>query len=123
MRRIRATLRMCSWNQQRKNLEEVLTRLRLSQNHARRGRLNAYDTGNIVPFIRVTELLCITFSVCDRLIFWLLSGFFFVIVLLGPEGIIQQVVRNDLSGQQMGVPVPPVDVPYESCGVLNLWGL
>jgi ABC-2 type transport system permease protein len=37
-------------------------------------------------------------------IFWLLSGFFFVIILLGPEGIIQQVVRNDLQGQQMGLP-------------------
>jgi ABC-2 type transport system permease protein len=42
-------------------------------------------------------------------IFWLLSGFFFVAILLSPEGIIQQVAAND----QMGVPTPPVDVAYE----------
>lgn len=44
--------------------------------------------------------------------FWLLSGFFFFLILLGPEGIIQQAIRNDLQGQQMGMPVP-IDVPYE----------
>jgi len=42
-------------------------------------------------------------------IFWLLSGFFFVAILLSPEGIIQQVAARD----QMGVPAPPVDVAYE----------
>ncbi|HEY9634400.1 MAG TPA: ABC transporter permease [Coleofasciculaceae cyanobacterium] len=42
-------------------------------------------------------------------IFWLLSGFFFVTVLLGPEGIIQQVALRD----QQGVPAPPIDVAYE----------
>jgi ABC-2 type transport system permease protein len=47
-------------------------------------------------------------------VFWLLSGFFFVIILLGPQGIIQQVAQRDLiQGQQPGVPVPPVDVAYE----------
>lgn len=46
-------------------------------------------------------------------VFWLLAGFFFVVILLGPEGIIQQVVQRDLQGQQFGVPVPPVDVAYE----------
>lgn len=46
-------------------------------------------------------------------VFWLLSGFFFVIILLGPQGFIQQVAQNDLQGQQLGVPVPPVDVAYE----------
>lgn len=46
-------------------------------------------------------------------IFWLLSGFFFVIILLGPQGFIQQAAANDLQGQQLGVPVPPVDVAYE----------
>ena len=45
-------------------------------------------------------------------VFWLLSGFFFVVILLGPQGIIQQVAQIDLQGQQ-GVPVPPVDVAYE----------
>lgn len=42
-------------------------------------------------------------------VFWLLSGFFFVAILLGPEGIIQQVGAQD----QRGVPAPPVDVAYE----------
>lgn len=42
-------------------------------------------------------------------VFWLLSGFFFVAILLGPEGIIQQVAAQD----QRGVPTPPVDVAYE----------
>jgi len=36
-----------SWNNGGKELREVLTRLRLSKIHARRGRLNAYDTGNV----------------------------------------------------------------------------
>lgn len=42
-------------------------------------------------------------------IYWLLSGFFFVAILLSPEGLIQQVAARD----QMGVPTPPVDVAYE----------
>lgn len=42
-------------------------------------------------------------------VFWLISGFFFVSILLGPEGIIQQVSQRE----QMGVPFPPVDVAYQ----------
>ena len=42
-------------------------------------------------------------------IFWLISGFFFVSILLGPQGIIQQVTQRE----QMGVPVPPIDVAYQ----------
>jgi len=42
-------------------------------------------------------------------IFWLLSGFFFVAILLSPDGILQQVATRD----QMGVPAPPLDVAYE----------
>jgi ABC-2 type transport system permease protein len=42
-------------------------------------------------------------------IFWLMSGFMFVLILLSPEGIIQQVAARD----QLGVPTPPVDVAYE----------
>jgi ABC-2 type transport system permease protein len=42
-------------------------------------------------------------------VFWLLSGFFFVAILLSPEGVISQVAAQD----QMGVPTPPVDVAYE----------
>lgn len=45
-------------------------------------------------------------------IFWLLSGFFFVVLLLGPQGFIQQAAIADLQGQQQGVPVPPIDVAY-----------
>jgi ABC-2 type transport system permease protein len=46
-------------------------------------------------------------------IFWLLSGLFLVLILLGPEGILPTVAAYDLQGQQVGVPVPPIDVPYE----------
>lgn len=46
-------------------------------------------------------------------IFWLLSGLFFVMILLGPDGILVGVAAIDSQGQQMGVPVPPIDVPYE----------
>jgi ABC-2 type transport system permease protein len=44
-------------------------------------------------------------------VFWLLAGVFFLSLLLGPSGIIQQSTMADLRGQQMGVPVPPMDVP------------
>ncbi len=46
-------------------------------------------------------------------VFWFVSAFFFVAILLGPEGIIQQAAVRDLQGQQMGAPMPPLDVPYE----------
>jgi ABC-2 type transport system permease protein len=46
-------------------------------------------------------------------IFWLLSGLFFVLILLGPQGIVPQVAAIDVQGQQMGVPLPAIDVPYE----------
>ncbi|MEB3181233.1 MAG: ABC transporter permease [Nostocaceae cyanobacterium] len=46
-------------------------------------------------------------------IFWLLSGLFFVLILLGPEGVLAQVAAFDVQGQQVGVPLPPIDVPYE----------
>lgn len=42
-------------------------------------------------------------------VFWLISGFFFVSILLGPEGIIQQVSQRE----QMGIPTPPIDVVYQ----------
>lgn len=44
-------------------------------------------------------------------IFWLLSGFFFVVLLLGPQGYIQEAALADIQGQQ-GVPIPPIDVAY-----------
>lgn len=46
-------------------------------------------------------------------IFWLISGLFLVMILLGPGGILPTVAAYDVQGQQFGVPVPPIDVPYE----------
>lgn len=46
-------------------------------------------------------------------IFWLLSGFFFVVILLGQQGFIQLAAQADLQAQQAGAPLPPVDVAYE----------
>ncbi|QLE58853.1 ABC transporter permease [Nostoc sp. TCL26-01] len=46
-------------------------------------------------------------------VFWFLAGLFLVMILLGPDGILPSVAYLDLQGQQLGVPVPPIDVPYE----------
>ncbi|NET01544.1 MAG: ABC transporter permease subunit [Sphaerospermopsis sp. SIO1G2] len=46
-------------------------------------------------------------------IFWFISGLFLVMILIGPGGIIPTVADFDLRGQQFGIPVPPIDVPYE----------
>ncbi|MBE9191053.1 ABC transporter permease subunit [Gloeocapsopsis crepidinum LEGE 06123] len=46
-------------------------------------------------------------------IFWLLSGFFFTIILLGPQGYISLAAQADLQAQQIGLPAPPIDVAYE----------
>lgn len=46
-------------------------------------------------------------------IFWLLSGFFFAAILLGPEGVIQQTTQLDLKGSQLGQPAVSIDVAYE----------
>jgi ABC-2 type transport system permease protein len=45
-------------------------------------------------------------------VFWFLTGLFFVAILLGPQGVIQQAAAQDLQGQQFGA-APPLDVPYE----------
>jgi ABC-2 type transport system permease protein len=42
-------------------------------------------------------------------IFWILSGFFFVAILLGPEGLIAQIAIRD----QLGITEPPIDVAYQ----------
>jgi ABC-2 type transport system permease protein len=42
-------------------------------------------------------------------IFWLISGFFFVTILLGESGILAQAATR----AQMGVTEPPLDVPYQ----------
>ncbi|HYW20748.1 MAG TPA: ABC transporter permease [Nodularia sp. (in: cyanobacteria)] len=45
-------------------------------------------------------------------IFWFIGGLFFVTILLGSDGILSAVAQLDSQGQQ-GVPIPPIDVPYE----------
>jgi ABC-2 type transport system permease protein len=42
-------------------------------------------------------------------VFWLISGFFFTVVLLGPTGVIQSVAYQE----QLGYSLPPTDVAYE----------
>ncbi|MBD2485859.1 ABC transporter permease [Planktothrix sp. FACHB-1365] len=42
-------------------------------------------------------------------VFWLITGYFFIAILLGPDGLIQQVAYRD----QMGMTDPPIDLPYE----------
>ena len=42
-------------------------------------------------------------------VFWLMSGFFFWVLLLSPFGIIQDISARE----QMGYPLPPIDVAYE----------
>ncbi|AKG20527.1 ABC transporter permease [Calothrix sp. 336/3] len=46
-------------------------------------------------------------------IFWFLSGLFFVLILMGPEGILPIVNDYDVRGQQLGLANAPIDVPYE----------
>lgn len=46
-------------------------------------------------------------------IFWFLSGLFFILILMAPDGILPTVAALDAQGQQMGVPIPAIDVPYE----------
>ncbi|MBD2353893.1 ABC transporter permease subunit [Tolypothrix sp. FACHB-123] len=48
-------------------------------------------------------------------IFWFLSGLFLIMLLLAPapDGILATVAAIDLQGQQIGVQLPPIDVPYE----------
>ena len=42
-------------------------------------------------------------------IFWLLSGIFFVSVLLGPQGVVAGTALRD----QLGITDPPIDAAYE----------
>lgn len=46
-------------------------------------------------------------------IFWLLSGFFFVAILMGPEGLIAQAAARD----RFGITDPPIDVPSQFLGI------
>lgn len=52
-------------------------------------------------------------------VFWLLAGFFLVVILLGPDGVIAQIEVRD----QAGITEPPIDVPYQfQTAYLNLVG-
>lgn len=42
-------------------------------------------------------------------VFWLLSGFFFVAILLGDQGLIAQAALRD----QLGITDPPIDIAYQ----------
>ncbi|MGD1913516.1 MAG: ABC transporter permease [Rivularia sp. (in: cyanobacteria)] len=46
-------------------------------------------------------------------IFWFLGGLFFVLILLGPQGILAAVADLELRSQRFGFPMPAIDVPYE----------
>ena len=46
-------------------------------------------------------------------IFWFLAGLFFILILLGPDGILVKVAEVELQAQRIGVPLPGIDVPYE----------
>ena len=45
-------------------------------------------------------------------IFWLLGGFFLVVILFSPEGLLAQIAQRD-QAQQMGLTLAPLDVAYE----------
>ncbi|MCG6137200.1 MAG: ABC transporter permease [Nostoc sp. LLA-1] len=46
-------------------------------------------------------------------IFWFIAGLFLVTILVGPDGILPAVAQLDSQGPQLGIPIPPIDVPYE----------
>jgi len=46
-------------------------------------------------------------------VFWFIAGLFLVMILLGQYGILEYVKFLDSQRQQLGVPVPPIDVPAE----------
>jgi len=59
------------------------------------------------------------FSYVIAATFWLLSGYFFVVILIGPEGLLDQTAFRD----QAGITDPPVDVPYQFLSIfLSLIG-
>jgi ABC-2 type transport system permease protein len=67
--------------------------------------------GNIIAIYRkeLQGYFASPFAYVIAGVFWLLSGFFFVIELLGPNGILAAVAYRD----QVGITEPPIDVPYQ----------
>jgi ABC-2 type transport system permease protein len=66
--------------------------------------------GNIIAIYRkeLQSYFASPFAYVIAGIFWLLGGFFFSVILLGPDGLLAQVTVRD----QMGIS-QPFDVPYE----------
>ncbi len=67
--------------------------------------------GNIIAIYRkeLQGYFASPLALAIAAVFWLVSGFFFVVILLGQDGIIAQVATRD----SMGITDPPIDAPYE----------
>lgn len=67
--------------------------------------------GNILAIYRkeLQSYFASPFAYIIAGVFWLLSGFMFWLILLSPYGVVAQVSSND----QLGIPGPPIDVPYQ----------
>ncbi|MDZ8187412.1 MAG: ABC transporter permease [Nostoc sp. ChiSLP02] len=71
--------------------------------------------GNIVAIYRreLQSYFVSPLAYAIACVFWFIAGLFFVMILLGPDGILAGVAALDAQGQQFQVPIPPIDVPYE----------
>ncbi|MBE9177416.1 ABC transporter permease subunit [Oculatella sp. LEGE 06141] len=67
--------------------------------------------GNVIAIYRreLQSYFASPFAYLIAGIFWLLGGFFFTAILLGPDGLIAQVAVRD----QLGITQPPIDVAYQ----------
>jgi ABC-2 type transport system permease protein len=70
--------------------------------------------GNVLAIYRreLQSYLASPLAYVIAAIFWLLGGFFLVVILFSPEGMLAQVARRD-QVLQMGMTLPPLDVAYE----------
>ena len=70
--------------------------------------------GNVLAIYRreLQSYLASPLAYVIAAIFWLLGGFFLVVILFSPEGLLAQIARRD-QVLQMGVTLPPLDVAYE----------
>jgi ABC-2 type transport system permease protein len=71
--------------------------------------------GNIIAIYRreLQSYFTSPLAYAIAVIFWLISGYFFVALLLGEQGILQLVAAKELQSQQTGQPLPPIDVASE----------
>ena len=49
------------------------------------------------------------YAYASAAVFWLITGYFLIAILLAPDGLIPQISQRD----QMGITEPPIDVAYE----------